>query len=218
MTNCAPPSDFSGRGGRCGVHDCCVVGIPAGPRAATARATAGWRGRRASSAAARDGAASRAAVRKCRRSRRRRPAVSPMTRPARVAVAVAQRLGEFGIELVGTFGDVAGLRPLAESLLGRLARPVGVGEVGAAVPRIVRRRPALQRRSLREGFRAGSRVPWPMAGLSSSANVGSSARHVRPRRLGAGRLGRVLLRMLRRIARAFSPWPTIWVESGGGGK
>src|SRR5439155_25145736 len=64
-------------------------------------------------------------------------------RLAGIAVAVTQRLGELGVELARRhrrLADIAGLRCFAESLLGRAPRLVGVGEIGAAVERIIRRR------------------------------------------------------------------------------
>ena len=74
MTRRRPPSDFSGRGGRCGVQILAgavlLAKIPAGLRAAISPAPACWRRRRASPAAAKGGGASRVAARKSRRSRR----------------------------------------------------------------------------------------------------------------------------------------------------
>ena len=110
--------------------------------------------------------------------RRHRP--PPISGLARIAAAVAQRLGEFRIEFGGALGRVTRLRRLGERLLRRLARPVRIGEIGAAVPRIVGGGASFEacaRPSWGEGVPVCEPMParpLPMPGLSSSASESSS--------------------------------------------
>ncbi len=104
-------------------------------------------------------------------------------------------------------GAVAGLRRLAESSRAvgrRFARAVGGGEVGAAVERVVGRR-------LQTGLRAGPGGALVDPRIEQLLQRRRDRRQLRPRRLGARRLyrlllgcaslGRVFLRMLGRVAR-----------------
>ena len=89
--------------------------------------------------------ASRAAARRCRKSRRALAGASLGRSSGRVGILwlVAQRVGEFGghvAEIDGALGDIAALRRLVETLRRRLARAVRGGKIRAAVERIVRRR------------------------------------------------------------------------------
>ena len=57
-----------------------------------------------------------------------------------IGAAIAERGGQFRIDVGGAFRGVAALRPLGKRLLGGSSRPVRIGKIGAAVPRIVGRR------------------------------------------------------------------------------
>ena len=120
--------------------------------------------------------------------------------------AVAERLRELGVDrhrLVRRLADVVRLRRLVEAL-GRLARPVRGGEIGAAVERIVRRRlePARLGLRLHPGLRAdaGGALADRRIEQVGERRVPSAANPA-ARALARVGLRRVLLGMLRRIAR-----------------
>ena len=118
----------------------------------------------------------------------------------RLVALEAERLRELGIDAQrrraqrrGPLPGIARLRRLAEALHGRLARPVRGGKVGAAVERVVGRR-------LEPGLRARPGSTLADARIEQLGQRRIGRRLVGPCRLGAGRLRRVLLRMLGRIA------------------
>src|SRR5262249_5435414 len=134
-------------------------------------------------------------------SRRGRRALRWRQRAIVVAILVmeAERLRQVGIEFAQPRTPVGRLRRLAQSLRRRLARPVRGGEIGAAVEGIVGRR-------LQSGLRTRSGGSLADAWIEQVGERRLHRRLLRPRRLGARRLRRVLLGMLGRIAL----WLWLW--------
>ncbi len=127
--------------------------------------------------------------------------------------AVAKRGGELAVDrdrlirrLVRRFGHVVRLRRFVETL-GRLAGSVRGREIGAAVERIIGWRleaaglwPCFRLR-FQPGLRADPGGALADRGIEQIGQRGFHRRRIRPRRLGARRLGGVLFRMPGRIAR-----------------
>ena len=116
-------------------------------------------------------------------------------RLVRIVLAVAQRVGEFRVDVERRAGDIAALRRLVEALGGifrdRLARRVLVPPVGAALERIVRRR-------LQPGSRAHSGGALFDAGVEQPLQRRIGRRGIRPMRLGTGR-ARVITGLFRLV-------------------
>ena len=118
--------------------------------------------------------------------------------------------GEVGIEFAGRhrrLADIALPRRLAKAARHGCARPMRFGEVGPAVPGIIRRRLKSGRCPFpsplgggRTSLRANARAALADRGIKQIRQRRVERRRVRPRRLGARRLGRILFRMLCRIA------------------
>src|SRR5262249_225015 len=139
------------------------------------------------------------------RGRQRRRARAPAGRCAlafrvrsrRLVLGVEAELPrQVGVDRPGQLASVGRLRRLAETFLRRLARPVGVGEILAPVPGIVGRR-------LEPGLRPGAGLAAPDRRIEQVGERRIGRRLLRPRRLGARRLRRILLGMFRRIAPGF---------------
>ena len=207
MTKRRPPSDLSGRGGRCGVQ---ILAAPSRSRN-SARPS---RNKPVERLLARRAAERAYAAFGNRSSDPLSSAFFAILDHAAfgfVGLLVdPQRLRQIGIELARrhrAFADIGLLRRLGETAR-RRARLMGIGEIGAAVPGIVRRAALVRSASL------ALRVPWPMAGLSRSASASSSA----------GASGRAALARVGLAgsffeclagSRCFGAIGPIWGESGG---
>ncbi len=108
-------------------------------------------------------------------------------RLVRIALAVAQRIGEFRANVERRAGDIAALRRLVEAFDGRLARSVFVAPVGATLERIIRRR-------LQPGSRAHPGGALFDAGVEQPLQGRIGRRGVRPMGLGPRR-ARIITRL-----------------------
>ena len=120
-------------------------------------------------------------------------------RRLRVIAAEAERLRQLRIHAHGSgaLAGITGLRRLVEPLRRGLARPVGGGEIGPAIERVVGRR-------LQPGLRAGSGGALVDRGIQKLGERRPDRRKLGPVGLGPGRARRVFLGMPGWVALGFS--------------